>query len=53
MSQEAFIRDALKNWEVTNCRPLVVPGKSTTVELPEEEEPDVDAMLGAQKFQNL
>ena len=40
MSQEAFIRDVLKNWEMTNCRPLVVPGESTTLGLPEEEEPE-------------
>ena len=50
MSQEAFIRDVLKNWEMTNCRPLVVPGESTTVELPEEEEPDVDEILRAQRI---
>ena len=40
MSQEAFIRDVLKNWAMTNCRPLVVPGEVATVALPEEEEAD-------------
>ena len=50
MSQEAFLRDVLKNWEMTNCRPLLVPGESATVELPEEEEPDVDEMLRAQRI---
>ena len=40
MSQEAFIRDVLKTWEMTNCRPVMVPGSPTTVELPEEKEPD-------------
>ena len=43
----------IKNWEMTKCRPLVVPGESTTVELPEEEEPDVDEILRAQKLQEL
>ena len=37
MSQEAFIRDVLKTWDMTNCKPLVVPGEQTTVALPEEE----------------
>ena len=38
MNQEAFIRDVLKTWDMTNCRPLMVPGEPTTVSLPEEEE---------------
>ena len=49
MSQEAFIRDVLKNWEMTNCRPLVVPGELTTVALPEEEEPDPEDIFRAQR----
>ena len=49
MSQEAFIRDVLKNWEMTNCRPLVAPGEVTTVALPEEEEPDPEHILRAQR----
>ena len=40
MSQEAFVRDVLKTWEMTDCRPVMVPGNPTTVELPEEKEPD-------------
>ena len=50
MSQEAFIRDVLKNWEMTNCRSLVVPGEATTVALPEEEEPDPEDVLRAQRM---
>merc|ERR1712120_115735 len=42
MSQEAFVRDVLKTWEMTDCRPVMVPGIPTTVELPEEEEPGPD-----------
>ena len=49
MSQEAFIRDVIKNWEMTNCRPLVAPGEVTTVALPEEEEPDPEDILRAQR----
>ena len=36
MSQEAFVRDVLKTWEMTNCRTLVKPGEDTKVELPVE-----------------
>ena len=50
MSQEAFIRDVLKHWEMTNCRPLVVPGEVTTVALPEEEEPDPEDIFRAQRL---
>ena len=35
---------------MTNCKPLVVPGQSTTVELPVEEDLDVDEILRAQKI---
>ena len=38
MSQEAFIRDVLKTWEMTNCRSLVKPGEDTKVELPVEQD---------------
>ena len=34
MSQDAFIRYVLKNWEMTNCRSLVVLGEETKVESP-------------------
>ena len=37
LSQEAFIRDVLKTWEMTDCKPTLVPGVPTSVELPEEE----------------
>merc|ERR1711867_258638 len=40
MSQEAFVRDVLKTWEMTNCRSLVQPGEpgyKTHLELPVEE----------------
>ena len=40
MNQEAFIRDVLKTWNMTSCRPLMVPGEPTTVDLPKEEEID-------------
>ena len=36
MCQEAFIRDVLKTWEMTDCKPVMVPGIPATVELPEE-----------------
>ena len=50
MSQEEFVRDVLKNWEMANCRPLMVPGETTTVELPEENETDPEDILRAQKI---
>ena len=43
MSQETYVRDVLKTWELTDCRPLAVPGVPTKVELPVDEpvaEPD-------------
>ena len=50
MSQEEFLRDVFKAWEMTNRRSLVVPGEVTTVELPEEVEPDPEDILRAQKM---
>ena len=50
MSQEAFIRDVLETWEMTNCRPLMAPGEPTTVELPEEQELDPEDIHRAQKM---
>ena len=43
VSQEAFIRDILNTWELTDCRPLSMLGEVTnTVELPEEADPDLE-----------
>ena len=54
MSQEEFIRDRLKTWEMSDCRPLMTPGESgTSVELPEEGTPqelDPDDIWRAQKL---
>ena len=50
MSQEAFIRDVLKTWEMTNCRPVMAPGEPTTVELPPEQELDPEDIHRAQKM---
>ena len=50
MSQEAFVRDVLNTWEMSDCRPVMVPGMPTTVELPEEKEPDPDDVHRAQKL---
>ena len=50
MSQEAFVRDVLKTWEMTDCRPVMVPGNPTTVELPEEKEVDPEDIHRAQKM---
>ena len=50
MSQEAFVRDVLKTWEMTDCKPAILPGIPTTVELPEEEEPDPEDVHRAQKI---
>ena len=37
LSQEAFIRDLLDTWQMSNCRPVVTPGEVIfTVELPTE-----------------
>ena len=45
MSQEAFVRDVLKNSEMANCRLLAVSGEASTVALPEEKEPDPEDIL--------
>ena len=50
MSQEAFIRDVLNNWEMTNCRSLVVPGEETKEELPVEVNIDPEDVLRAQRL---
>ena len=50
MSKEAFVRDALKTWEMTNCRSLVVPGEETKVELPVEQNIDPDDVHRAQRL---
>ena len=50
MSQEAFVRDVLKTWEMTDCKPAIVPGIPTTVELPVEEEQDPEDVHRAQKI---
>ena len=50
MSQEAFVRDVLKTWEMTDCKPAIAPGIPTTVELPEEEEQDPEDVHRAQKI---
>ena len=50
MSQEAFIRDVLKTWEMTDCKPILVPGIPTTVELPVEEVQDPEDVHRAQKI---
>ena len=50
MSQEAFVRDVLKTWEMTDCKPVMVPEIPTTVELPEEEEQDPEDIHRAQKI---
>ena len=37
MTQEAFIRDVLKTWEMSECKPLLTPGEAgSTIELPSE-----------------
>ena len=50
MCQEAFIRDILKTWEMADCKPLMVPGIPTTVELPEEKDQNPDDIHRAQKI---
>ena len=50
MSQEAFVRDVLKTWEMTDCKPSLLPGIPTTVELPVEEEKDPEDVHRAQKI---
>ena len=36
MTQEEFIRDILKTWDMSNCKPLLTPGEPSPTELPEE-----------------
>ena len=50
MSQEAFVREVLKTWEMTDCKPAIVPGIPTTVDLPEEEEQDPEDVHRTQKI---
>ena len=40
MTQEEFIRDVLKTWDMYDCRPMLTPGEAAPVELPEEYEED-------------
>ena len=52
MTQEELIRDMLKTWEMSNCRPMVTPGEPSPTELPEEysEQLDPSDILRAQKM---
>ena len=50
MSQEAFVRDVLKTWEMTDCRPAITPGIPTTVELPVEDNHLPEEIHRAQKI---
>merc|ERR1711867_121277 len=50
MTQEAFVRDTLKTWELSECRPLLTPGTPTKVQLPEEDEQDPEDVHRAQKI---
>ena len=50
MSQELFIKDTIKLWNMENSRPAVTPGEVTTVPLPEEENPLPHDVLQAQKI---
>merc|ERR1711973_37264 len=50
MTQEAFVRDVLKTWELTDCRPSLVPGIPTKVQLPAEDEQDPEDVHRAQKI---
>ena len=52
MSQEEFIRDVLKTWEMSECRSLMTPGDPTSTVLPEEKltELDPEDVLRAQKM---
>ena len=56
MSQEEFIRDMLKTWEMSDCRPMVTPGEPAPTQLPEEgtdQQLDPNDVLRAQKWQDL
>ena len=48
--REAFTRDMLKTWGLTDCRPLMVPGEVSSVELPEEINPKAEDIHRAQKL---
>ena len=53
MTQEEFISDLLKTWEMSNCRPMMTPGEPASTELPEEgsdDEHDPSDVLRAQKM---
>ena len=50
MSREALIRDVSKDWEMTHCRSLVVPGEETKVELPAGVNVNPEDVLRAQRF---
>ena len=54
MSQEAFIRDILKTWEMSECRHVLTPGEAgSTLALPCEGTPDEldpEDVLRAQKL---
>ena len=56
MTQEEFIRDFLKTWDMTNCRPLLTPGEPSPTELPDEYEElglDPSDITRAQKMAGL
>ena len=56
MTQEEFIRDVLKTWDMYDCRPMLTPGEPAPVELPdeyEEEGLDPSDIIRAQKWQDL
>merc|ERR1711873_167078 len=42
--------DILKTWEMADCKPLMVPGIPTTVELPEEKDQNPDDIHRAQRI---
>ena len=54
MTQEASIRDVLKTWELSDCKPLLTPREAgSKVELPSEgtdEELDPEDVFRAQKL---
>ena len=53
MSQEEFIRDTLKTWEMSDCKPMVTPGEPISTQIPEEGTPqqlDPNDILRAQKM---
>ena len=51
MTQEEFISDLIKTWEMSGCRPLMTPGEPASTELPDEgTELDPNDVLRAQKM---